>query len=216
VPSSTTVHSGEATAGRSAGEGRGAAPVEIALEPVADGLVQQHAGPARPQHHRHGAGRRRHRLEVDQRLARRLARELLGAAVLEQPAVAEAPAAAGEALLAAPVLLGDHRDVDPHQRPHVGGQRAVAGGHQDQLVHADQADHHLAHPRVDGAGDGVEPLEQRDLLLVGQRAERIEVGVQGVGCGARHACTAPLPPWRVMARAASVAALSAGITSSSE
>ena len=32
--------------------------VEIALKPVADGLVQQHARPARSQHDRHLAGRR--------------------------------------------------------------------------------------------------------------------------------------------------------------
>jgi hypothetical protein len=31
--------------------------VEVALQPVADRLVQQDAGPARPQHHRHLAGR---------------------------------------------------------------------------------------------------------------------------------------------------------------
>ena len=37
---------------------------------MAHGLVQQHAGPARTQHHGHAAGRRRHRLEIDERLAR--------------------------------------------------------------------------------------------------------------------------------------------------
>ena len=76
VPSSTTVHSSDGHAlADAARERRGALAVEVALEPVADGLVQQDAGPAGAEHHGHGAGRRRHRLEIHQRLAHGLARE---------------------------------------------------------------------------------------------------------------------------------------------
>src|SRR5580692_4692084 len=39
-------------------KGRGALAIEIALESMADGLVQQHAGPARPEHDGHGASGR--------------------------------------------------------------------------------------------------------------------------------------------------------------
>ena len=55
-----------------AGEGRGLLAVEVAFEPVADRLVQHHARPAGAEHHVHLAGRRRHRFEIDQRLAHRL------------------------------------------------------------------------------------------------------------------------------------------------
>ena len=55
-----------------AGEGRGLLAVEIAFEPVADRFVQHHAGPAGAEHDVHLAGRRRHRVEIDQRLAHRL------------------------------------------------------------------------------------------------------------------------------------------------
>ena len=60
-----------------AAEGRRALAVEVALEAVADRLVQQHAGPARAEHHGHRPGGRGPRLEVHQRLAHRVARELL-------------------------------------------------------------------------------------------------------------------------------------------
>ena len=55
-----------------AGEGRGLLAVEVAFEAVADGFVQHHAGPARAEHDVHLAGRRRHRIEIEQRLAHRL------------------------------------------------------------------------------------------------------------------------------------------------
>ena len=52
-----------------AGERRGLLAVEIAFEAVTHGLVQHHARPAGAEHHVHLAGRRRNRLEIDQRLA---------------------------------------------------------------------------------------------------------------------------------------------------
>ena len=55
-----------------AGEGALLLAVEVALEPVADRLVQQDARPAGAEHDVEGAGRRRHRVEIDQRLAQRL------------------------------------------------------------------------------------------------------------------------------------------------
>ena len=51
----------------------GALAVEVAFQAMADRLVQQHAGPAWPQHHRHHPGRGRDRLQVHQGLAQRLA-----------------------------------------------------------------------------------------------------------------------------------------------
>ena len=46
--------------------------VEVALQAVADGLVQQHAVPAGAQHHVHLAGRAGDGVEVDQGLAQGL------------------------------------------------------------------------------------------------------------------------------------------------
>jgi hypothetical protein len=62
VPSSTTVTPGGHPLADAAGEGRGALAVEVALQAVADGLVQQDAGPAGPSTtviSPAGAGRRR-------------------------------------------------------------------------------------------------------------------------------------------------------------
>ena len=72
-PSSTTVTPGARDAlADPAGEGAGALAVEIALQAVADRLVQQHAGPAGAEQHGHLAGRRGDRIEIDQRLRQRL------------------------------------------------------------------------------------------------------------------------------------------------
>ncbi|MNC48879.1 hypothetical protein D3C75_980240 [compost metagenome] len=62
--------------------GRTALAVEVAFQAMADRLVQQHAAPAVAEHHRHAAGRRRDGLEVEQRLAHRLAGVVHGAVVL--------------------------------------------------------------------------------------------------------------------------------------
>ena len=56
-----------------AAEGAGAFAVEVALQPVAHGFVQQHAGPASAQHYGHFAGRGRAGIEVGQGLAHGLA-----------------------------------------------------------------------------------------------------------------------------------------------
>ena len=78
-----------------AGECRRALAIEVAFETVTDCFVQQHAGPARTEHDGHAAGRRRHRFEIDQRLAHRFARQRLRAAVGQQFAIAVTAAAAG-------------------------------------------------------------------------------------------------------------------------
>ena len=73
VPSSTTVTPVRRDAlADAAAEGGTALAVEVALQAVTDGLVQQDARPARAQHHGHGARRRRPRIQIDQRLMHRL------------------------------------------------------------------------------------------------------------------------------------------------
>ena len=107
VPSSITVTPGAATRSPMRPENAETAlAVEVAFQAVADRFVQQDAGPARPEHHRHDAGRRRLGRKIDDRLVHRLARVVLEALVGEI-GVVEAPAAAAGTLLAPPVLLGD-------------------------------------------------------------------------------------------------------------
>ena len=85
------------------GEGRGLLAVEIAFQPVADRLVQHDARPAAGQHDVERAGRRRDRLEIDQRLAQRF----LGA---------ELPAVLGEELAEATCARPCRRSRSPGGR----------------------------------------------------------------------------------------------------
>ena len=158
--------------------GYGVPVLDLPREAVADRLVQQHARPARAEHHRHGARRRLDRVEVDQRLAHRLARVLARLAVIGEPAVAQPAAAAGHARLAPAVALDDHLHVQAHQRPHVAGQRAVAGGDQDELVHARQARDHLLDGRIGRARLAVAGLQELDLVTVVQPGQGIAVAIQ--------------------------------------
>ncbi len=73
VPSSTTVTPLAATCWPSRpGEGRGLLAIEVAFEPVADRLVQHHAGPAGAEHDVEFAGRGGDGFEIDQRLTHRV------------------------------------------------------------------------------------------------------------------------------------------------
>ena len=94
VPSSMTVTPGAAT--RSPMRPENALmpfAVEVALQPVADGFVQQHAVPAGAQHHVHLAGGAGDGVQVHERLAQRLVH--LGLPVLRRDPGVEAVAAAG-------------------------------------------------------------------------------------------------------------------------
>src|SRR5690606_14778178 len=135
--------------------------VEVTLQAVADRLVQQHPGPAGPHHHRQGTGRRGNRLQVDQRLAQRLAGiahgALLAVAVaFEEIAVVGTSAATVAAALATAVVLDDHADVEAHQRADVDPQAAVAGGDQDLVPDSGQAHRDLPDARVEGSGGTVD------------------------------------------------------------
>src|SRR5574340_1775949 len=145
--------------------------VEIALETVADRLVQQHAGPARAEHDGHLAGRRRSRFEVGQRRVDRLVDVRSELCILEVPE-AEAPAAPARSDFAPPVGLGDHGDRQPHQRSHVGRTRAVGARDQHHVVLGRDPGHHLHHPRVARARHALDLLQQRDLLRAVEGGDR--------------------------------------------
>ena len=92
VPSSTTVQSSLATFWSDpAAEGGDALAVEVGLEAVADGLVEQDAGPAGAEDDGHLAGGRFHAIEHDDGFARGLVGELLGRFVVEEVIEVDAP-----------------------------------------------------------------------------------------------------------------------------
>ena len=161
-----------------AGEGALALAVEIALEPVADRLVQQDARPAGAEHHVEGARRRRHGVEVDQRLAQRLVDGELPLVGGDERAEALAPAHAVGAGLLPVAVADDHRDVDPHHRPHVAHEGAVGAQDLDLLVGTAERGGDLAHARVAAARIGVDLFQQLDLLGEGRAAERALVAVE--------------------------------------
>ena len=178
-----------------AGVHRGALAIEVALEAMADGFVQQHARPARPEHHRHHAGRRIHGIEVDERLAQRFPGDRLRLALCEQFLVRVATATAGIAGFAPALrVLDDHLHVEAHQRPHVGGDDAIAARDQDRVHAAGQADDHLLGARIGVTHEAVDLAQHRHLLFRRQAVDRIDRRVQ-VAAGHRDALPAG-PGWR--------------------
>src|SRR5207248_755369 len=87
----------------------GALAVEIRLEPMADGLVQENAAVAGREHDGHVAGRRLFGVEHRDGSARRFARVPLGRLALEV-AHAHPPPPARRAALALALALGDGAD----------------------------------------------------------------------------------------------------------
>ena len=90
-------------------EGRHALAVEIGFEAVSHGFVQQNARPAGPQHHRHFAGRRLHRIQHDHGLARGFGGEELGGLLFEEKVERDAPAPAGLPALRLAAILPRQR-----------------------------------------------------------------------------------------------------------
>src|SRR5262245_20677553 len=161
-----------------AGEGRGALAVEVALEPVADRLVQENPRPARPEHDRHRAGRRVDRAELERSLARRLAAEPAPALFLQVEVERHAPAAAVRADLALAALLGDGGHVEPGERPDVADCPARGRGDQhDDFFARDRGDD-LLHAGIGGARLGVDLPEQVELARELGGDGRLRQGVE--------------------------------------
>ncbi len=116
-----------------AGEGRRLLAVEVALQPMADCLVQHHARPAGGQHDVERAGGRGDRLEIDQRLPQRLVGGVLPAVLGDELAETLAPAHAVGAGLLAVAFADDDRNVHAHQRPDVAHHLAVGAQDFDML-----------------------------------------------------------------------------------
>ena len=195
VPSSTMLTPGAAIRSPIApAERRGLLAVEVALQAVADRLVQQDAGPARPEDHGHLAGRRVDRVQVHQRLAQRLVDRALPG--LRAQVLAELdPAAGAEAARLQPAVpLDDDRDVEADQRADVGDAVGVGA---DDLHHpplAGERDRDLADARVLAPGVGVDGGQHRHLLGEGHGGQRVVAGIErGVGRRRRHGEDAVMP-----------------------
>ena len=154
-----------------AGEGGRALAVEVALQAVADRLVQQDAGPAGAEHDRHRPRGRLHRAEQHDGHARGLAREVLGRLLVEELG-AQAPAAAGAALAAHAVLA----PRSPSTRIENSGCTSSTStpaefAMRTCLVSSPRRDDDLVDARVVGARRAVGALHERDARRRG-RARR--------------------------------------------
>jgi hypothetical protein len=148
-----------------AAEGRDFLAVEVAFQSVADRFVQQHAGPAGTEHDGHRAGRRIDRAEVAQRLLRRGVDPTQVAIVPGQRVELDASAAAGRALLALALFLGNAGDAEANERLDVSDYDAVRCDDQNDLVLHAEAGEHVGDARVVASGGDVDLVEQADLVL---------------------------------------------------
>ena len=163
-----------------AAEGRNALAIEIRFQAVAHGFMQQDARPAGTQHHGHLAGRRIHRVQHGDGLARGFAGEMLRRLLVQEKIQVHAPAAAGVAALRRPAVLPrQRRNAHARQRLPVEREHAVAGRHQHvaQIVGIDRL--HLKDARIVSARRAVGALHQFHALgerrLGGRRQHRIQI-----------------------------------------
>ena len=153
---------------------------------MADGLVQQDAGPAGAEHHGHLAGGRRHGFEVDQSLTERLVHLRLPALGREELVVGRAPADALRAGLLALALADHDGDVESDERAHVAGAAAVGADDLHRLPGAEKRRHDLADSGFLHPGVSVDLRQQRDLVVEGRTVQRVVVHVErAVGAGRR-------------------------------
>src|SRR5208337_4234687 len=108
-----------------AAEGGNPFAVEIRLEPVPDGLVQQDARPAWSQHHFHFTGRRLAGRELNDGLPRRLAAKILRRMLAAEEFQTHPTPAPTRPRLQIAFLFGDTKDSQPYQRPEIGHRAAL-------------------------------------------------------------------------------------------
>ncbi len=151
--------------------------VEVALQPVAHGLVQQHTGPTGAQYHGHLPSRCRARLQVDQRGLHGFLHVRINLCVIKV-GQAKAPAPARRAHFTALALLGNDGERQAHQRTHISRQGAIGTRHQHHVVLACQARHDLHDARVLGPGTLLDGLQQAHLGCTVERSNGVGTDVQ--------------------------------------
>ena len=163
-----------------AGKGGGLLAVEVGFEAVADGFMQQDAGPAGAEDHFHLAGRSGDGAELQNGSAGGFAGQVLRAFGAGELVESSAAAAARRAFGGDGVLFGDDEDVEAAEGLGVAGEGAVGGGDEDaaQLLGVAGAD--LDDARVEGAGGAVgaqNQLEARGQVeIVAAQGNGVEVG----------------------------------------
>src|SRR5690606_26804289 len=140
--------------------------------PMADGFMQQNAGPAGTEHYRHATGRGRTRIQIDQRLMHGLLRIVLQY-VIGEITVIESAATAGCALLSTAILLGDDLDRQAYQRSDIRRHDAIVTCDHDHFIFAGNRSHDLAYEPVSLARKRLQPLEQSDLGIGAERCDRV-------------------------------------------
>ena len=115
-----------------AAEGRDALAIEIGFEAVADGFVQQDAGPAGPEHHGHFAGRRFDRAQLHDGLARGFAGRNVRASFRSGRNRARRVRRRRRSRCCggAAVFAREHEDAHARHRLAIETEHAVAGGDQ--------------------------------------------------------------------------------------
>ena len=180
VPSSITVHSGLATCWPMRPlNAETLLAIEIGFQAVADGFVQQDAGPAGTEHHGHFAGRRFHGVQLHDGLARGFAREMLGRLFVRGRSRARRVRRRREwpRCGAPPFSPRQRRDAHARHRLAVEAEHAVAGGDQHVAQAVGVGRLHLEDARIVGAGGAVGALHQFDALGEG----RFRVGAVSIG-----------------------------------
>src|SRR5262249_14667267 len=110
------------------------------------------------EHHIHFAGGRRHRFEIDQRLAHRIVHRALPRTFRDKALIALAAAIAITTRLL-PIAIADHdREVYANHRPDVAIGFAVGAQDFDRLPGSCDTGRHLPHARVFGARIGIDRL----------------------------------------------------------
>nr|WP_264081027.1 hypothetical protein [Sphingopyxis sp. OAS728] len=152
---------------------------------MADGFVEQHAGPAGAEQYGELARRGVDRAEVDERLGQRLVDRAVPLRGFEEMIVHVTPAEAEIAGFAAAVLLDHDRHVEADERADVGREETVSADDFDDRPAARERDRYLDDARIARARRGVDFLAERDLLREGNEVERVRLVIE-VAVGARR------------------------------
>ena len=151
--------------------------IEIAFEPVADRLVQQHTGPAGSADNGHHTRRRRTRVQLQQRHVHGFMCAFSDECSIE-PIKTVATTSARTALLAFAIAFDDGGDINAAQRADVRGDHTIAAHHQHHHVFAGEIDHDLRHTRIAGTSDALGFAQQRNFCVVADGGERIGSGIK--------------------------------------
>lgn len=82
------------------------------------------------------------------------------------------------AAFATAILLDDDADIEAHQRANICSQTTVSGGHQNAFPDPGHAHGDLLDPRVEGAGSGIDTLEQLDFFSAADDFQRVVRAIQ--------------------------------------